>query len=192
MKNCAMLLLGFVLLGCNALSNSQVIIPERNDVFREVSKDSPVPPGSVMLTVKAEIKTHHKDFYLLESRNSPHGRQQYPILINIDGQQAFWEMPGMRDDTAMYDELGDVTPEGGKGMKYMIEKKLSVSPGRHQVAIALPGDEYGKKIEITLPQNRPSLLEFKPVYEQGGIGHHENFLHGIRQFDVYLNEQQIE
>jgi len=143
------------------LSNSQVIIPERNDVFREVSKDSPVPPGSVMLTVKAEIKTHHKDFYLLESRNSPHGRQQYPILINIDGQQAFWEMPGMRDDTAMYDELGDVTPEGGKGMKYMI-------------------------------QNRPSLLEFKPVYEQGGIGHHENFLHGIRQFDVYLNEQQIE
>jgi hypothetical protein len=194
MKKYAVFLLSVVLIGCSGLISQPTnqITSERSDVFREIAKDSSLPSGSVMLTVKAEIKTHHKDFYILESRKSPHGKQQYPIMINIDGQQASWEMPGVRDDTSMYNDRGAVIPEGGRGMKYTLEKKISLTPGRHQIAVTLPGDDYVKKLEISLPLDRPSLLEFRPVYKQSGIGHHQNFLHGIENFEVFLNGHEVQ
>jgi len=194
MKTHAIFLFSFVLIGCSGLMSqpSNQIISERRDVFQEVLKDSSVPSGSVILTVKAEIKTHHQDFYILESRESPHGKQQYPIVINIDGQQASWEMPGVRDDTSMYNDSGAVIPEGGKGMKYTLEKEISLTPGRHNIVVALPGDEYLKKIEIVLPSDQPSLLEFKPVYKQGGVVHHQNFLHGIENFEAFLNGHEVQ
>ncbi len=182
------------LFGCHAAVYREISsksISQRTDVFREISKEGDVLSGSVVLTVKAEIKTHHKDFYILESRKSFHGDPQYPIVINIDGQQVTWEMPGVRADTPMYDERGEVLPEGGKGMKYTIEKKIALAPGHHQLAVLIPGDSYIKEMEITLPAESHNTLDLKPVYAIGGIGRHRNFLHGIKRLDAILNGQYL-
>ncbi len=164
---------------------------ERAGVFREVPAGGEAAQGFVLFTLEAELKTHHKDFYLLEPRTSPHGKNEYPIVITIDGQQATWEMPGTRSDTSLYDERGEVTCEGGNGMRYTLRRQVALSPGRHMLTIVLPGDDYAVDIPISLPSGRSSVLVLKPEYEQGGIGHHENFLHGFRKFDLFLNGREL-
>lgn len=41
--------------------------------------------GFVDLTINAQIKTHLEGWYLLECKNSLHGKPEYPFLFNIDG-----------------------------------------------------------------------------------------------------------
>jgi hypothetical protein len=194
MKKLLTISMVFFLFGCHAAVYREIRnqpTGQRTDVFREISNDSEVPAGSAGLLIKAEMKTHHKDFYILESRKSFHGKPQYPIVINIDGQQVTLEMPGVRDDTPMYDDRGEVLPEGGKGMKYTIEKKIALAPGHHHLAVIIPGDSYIKEMEITLPAESHNTLDLKPVYAIGGIGRHQNFLHGIKSLDAILNGQTL-
>ncbi len=190
----ATLLLGALLFGCTGAVSRQISTlstDKRTDVFREVSKGSTVPAGSVELAVKAEIKTHLEDYYLLESKKSPYGKPQYPFLVNIDGQHVVWEMPGIRDDTPVYDSRGQIPPEGGKGMKYTLEKELTLAPGRHRFVVALPGDDYIREIDISLAEDSRNVLEFKPIYAPGGTGHHRNFLRGIKKLEAFLNGREV-
>ncbi len=180
--------------GCHAPVYREISdksISRRTDVFRVFSSESQVPAGSAGLAIKAEIKTHHKDFYILESRKSFHGNPQYPIMINIDGQEVTWEMPGVRDDTPRYDNQGQMTPEGGNGMKYGIEKTITLAPGRHSLAVIVPGDDYIKEMDITLPAQSHNTLELSPVYSQGGMGRHHSFLYGLKSLDARLNGQPV-
>lgn len=192
MKKLLSILLALFLFGCHPSVYREISdksISQRTDVFRGISNESDVPAGLDGLVIKAEIKTHLEGFYILESKKSLHGKPKYPIVINIDGQVVTWEMPGIREDTPMYDDQGRVIPEGGKGMRYRIEKWIALAPGRHKLAIILPGDDYIKDMEITLLAGTHNTLEFKPIYAPGGIGHHRNFLHGIKNLDVILNGQ---
>ncbi len=187
------LLLGALLAGCTSAVSQRISAlsaDERADAFREVSKESAVLSGSAGLIIKAEIKTHYEDYYLLESKKSPHGKPQYPLLVNIDGQHVMWEMQGIRDDTVVYDNRGQETPEGGKGMKYTLEKKLVLTPGRHRLAVALPGDDYIEEIGISLSEGS-NILEFKPIYAPGGIGHHPNFRHGVKKLQAFSNGREV-
>lgn len=128
---------------------------------------------------------------ILWNRRRLQGKPQYPLLFSIDGQSVLWEMPGVRADTPMYDSRGRKVPEGGKGMKYSIEKKLVLAPGPHRVTIALPGEEYEKEIDIALAAGSRNVLEFKPVYAPGGIGHYRSFLHGVKNMEAFLNGREI-
>ena len=75
----------------------------KTDVFTEPGDGEVIPAGFAELTIKASIKTHLEGHYVLESRESLHGKEKYPFLVRIDGQAARWEVVGVRDVKPAYD-----------------------------------------------------------------------------------------
>jgi hypothetical protein len=79
---------------------------EKTDIFTELKDGGSMPKGFAELTITADIKTHIEGYYVLESKESLHGNEKYPFLINIDGQAARWEVDGIRDIKPAYDQDG--------------------------------------------------------------------------------------
>jgi hypothetical protein len=183
-------MLTFSFLGCGAASKEiqAKMISERTDVFREVQGEGGMPTqGSADVLIKAQVKTNLEGFYLLESRRSLHGKPKYPFLFNIDGQSVIWEATGQREHTSFYN--GE--PDGGKGMRYLLEKRIRLAPGRHSVFFALPGDDYFKEFGITLKGNELTVLELKPIYKRGGRNRRPHFLNGVRDFEIFRKGEKI-
>ncbi len=126
-----------MLVGCGA-SNKEIQIKsqsERSDLFREAKEGEPVPKGFVDMIIKASIKTHAEGHYPLEPKEQFHGNPSYPFLIKIDGQAVMWKANGSMDDAPLYNENGKrrVDPEAGKGVKYVLDKKIRIASGPHKI-----------------------------------------------------------
>ncbi|MEK6672355.1 MAG: hypothetical protein AABY42_02630, partial [Nitrospirota bacterium] len=184
--------LGITIAGCGATmqeikTKSQSV---RMDVFSEVKEEGMPPKGFVDLIIKANIKTHLESYYILESKESLHGKQSYPFLINIDGQAALWNVEGVRDNKPAYDKDGKTShdPEAREGMKYIFEKRIILTAGSHKVFFGLPDDKYSVEVKITLNEGEASVLEFKPIYRTKRIPTRiQTFLKGIDNYEVFLN-----
>ncbi|MBZ0155662.1 MAG: hypothetical protein K8I29_05530 [Alphaproteobacteria bacterium] len=156
-------------------------------MFIEAQDSGSSPQGVVEVMLKAEIKTHLKDHYLLEKAGTYHGEPRYPMLVNIDGQAATWEVEGKKESAPNYiDKSVKRNPERGEGMKYSLSKRIWLSPGSHRVFFGLPGDRVSKEVVITVEEGKPSVLEFKPVYRryrtQGSI-----FTRGVSRLKAFWN-----
>ena len=162
----------------------------RTDVFKEVQEGVAIPRGFVDLTITSSIKTHLVGDYLLESKQSLHGKPGYPFVINIDGQAATWKVDGQEEDTPSYDESGKISPEGGVGMKYNLGKKILLSPGSHKIFFALPGEKVLLQFELALQTGESYVLEFRPIYQRRG-NQPRHFFHGVSGFEVVLNGNVI-
>jgi hypothetical protein len=190
------ILTGLSLLGCGTTakkihSGSQ---SEKTDIFTEVKDGGAIPKGFADLTIKANIKTHIEGYYILESKESLHGKQKYPFLINIDRQAVRWEVEGIRDVKPAYDSDGKTNrvPEARDGIKYILEKKLRLTPGPHKVFFGLPEDRYSTEVEISLKEGEASTIEFKPIYRTKRIpARIPNFMKGIDKYEVFLNGKQL-
>jgi hypothetical protein len=188
--------LGIAIVGCSTAmqevkAKSQ---SERTDVFSEVKDESTPPKGFVDLVIRGSIKTHLESYYILESKESLHGKQSYPFLINIDGQAALWNVEGVRDNKPAYDKDGKTShdPEAREGLKYILEKRIILTAGSHKVFFALPDDKYSVEVKITLNEGESSVLEFKPIYRAKRIPTRiPSFLEGIDKYEVFLNGNQI-
>ncbi len=141
---------------------SSSFIDSRSDVYGETAPPGPVS-GMVDLIIKANFKTHLEGFYILESKDSPHGNPTYSFLINIDGQHALWQMDGHKEITSIYDTNGKRTIEGGAGMRYTLEKRIKILAGPHTIFIGLPGDNYYKKFQVSLESNTVTELPLEPI-----------------------------
>ena len=88
---------GVLLAGCVTTSQFMKARSQgaRADVFEEVGEKDTVPGEYALLEFRASIKTHTEGFYLLESRDSLHGKKGYPFVLNIDGQAVVWEVDVM-------------------------------------------------------------------------------------------------
>jgi hypothetical protein len=164
---------------------------ERTGVFTEINKAAPPVQGFVDVTIKASIKTHLEGYYVLESRNSVHGKQGYPFLINIDGQAATWTAEGKKDTLPLYDKDGKTShdPDAGEGIKYVLEKKIRLRAGVHKVFLGLSADDYFKEVEITLEEGVPLILEFKPIYNyKTHPTRISTFLMGIKEYEVITDK----
>jgi hypothetical protein len=140
-------------------------------IFAEVA-DGSTEAGKVELIVRLSIKTHPADYHLLESKGSLHGKPGYPFILTIDGQSVLWREEGQIEKTPEYDAKGIRAPEGGEGRRYVLEKRLRLTPGSHRVEMDLPEEHYTFAINLTLKEgNQPHVLEFKPIYRRSG--HHE-------------------
>jgi hypothetical protein len=167
---------------------------ERTGVFTEINKAAPPVQGFVDVTIKASIKTHLVGYYVLESRDSVHGKQGYPFLINIDGQAATWTAEGKKHSLPLYDKDGKTShnPDAGEGIKYILEKKIRLRAGVHKVFLGLSADDYFKEVEITLEEGGPLILEFKLIYKhKTSPTRISTFLRGIKEYEVYLNNTRI-
>ncbi|MBI5075828.1 MAG: hypothetical protein HZB62_11780 [Nitrospirae bacterium] len=184
------------LLGCGTAANkiqagSQSV---RTDVFMEVKDGGTIPKGFADLVIKATIKTHIEGYYVLESKESRHGKQKYPFLVNIDGQAAQWEVDGIKDVKPAYAADGKTSrdPEAREGFKYVLEKKLRLNAGPHKVFFGLPEDNYSTEVKISLMEGEMNILEFRPMYKTKSIPTRSpTFMKGIDKYEVFLNNKTI-
>jgi len=163
---------------------------ERTDVFQEVQERVSIPRGFVELTITSSVKTHLEGHYILESKESAHGKSAYPFVINIDGQAATWKVNGQEENLPMYDERGKGTPEGGKGVRYNLEKKILLRTGTHNIFFGLPGEKLSLQFKLVLKPGDSNVLEFRPVYSRRGK-QPRYFFNGVSRLEVILNGNEI-
>lgn len=185
-------LLFLMLAGCGTAAKEIQVKShsERADIFREVKAGEAAQKGFVDMAIKASIKTHAESHYPLEPKEQFHGNPDYPFLINIDGQAALWKEGGTTDDTPLYDEGGkrSTDPEAGKGVKYILDKKIRIAAGPHRIFFGLLAEGFSKEFEVTLKDGEKYVLQLKPVYEHTRHPYRiRSFLEGIRDYDVFLN-----
>jgi hypothetical protein len=162
---------------------------ERTDVFTEVTGEGPPPKGLVDLQIKASVKTHLEGYYFIEPGNSFHGQQEYPVLLNIDGQAVIWKLKGQKEITPKIKGSND--PEEGEGMRYQLHKKIRMAPGPHKIFFALPGENVYKEIHLTLVEDGEIILEFKPRYRSLKGLRTRSFLRGVDGGEFLLNGNSI-
>jgi len=161
-------------------------------VFNEWKENGTLKPGESVLFINTSFKTHAEDihYFYLETKKSPHGKPSYRVLVNIDGQPVVWTMQGARESKPVYNEAGKRIPhpEAGDGIRYVLDKKLLIAPGKHRVFFSLPDDGYYKEFGINVQKGDGNFLELRPVYQ---IQHRKprvrSFLSEIEIFRVYYN-----
>ena len=191
-----MMMLGIVVAGCGTAAKElrAKLQSEKTDVFTEISIGGAIPKGFADLKIMANIKTHIVGYYILESKESLHGNEKYPFLINIDGQAARWEVDGIRDIKPAYDQDGKTShnPEAREGIKYVLQKSVRLLAGQHRIFFGLPEENYFTLVEISLREGEAGVLAFKPVYRTKRIPSRiPTFLKGIDKYEVFLNDKQI-
>jgi len=164
---------------------------ERTDIFREVSGEGPAPKGLVDLIIKASVKTHVEGYYFFEPEKTFHGQPDYPFLVNIDGQAVIWRAERRKETTPVYDGQGRRDLEGGEGIRYILNKRLRLSPGPHHLIFGLPGEDFLREVTLTLIGDEVQVIEFKPVYraKRGDAG--RSFLNGVSGGQLFLNKNPI-
>lgn len=191
-----MIMLGIVFAGCGTTAKEIQMRSqsEKTDIFAEVKDGDTSPKGFADLTIRASLKTHLEGRYILESKESLHGKQGYPFLLNIDGQAALWKVDGVKDSRPAYDGNGKTShdPEAREGMKYNLEKRVRLAAGTHKVFLGFPEENFFAEVEVTLTEGGENILEFKPVYRHKTHPTRiPTFLKGIKEYEAYLNGNKI-
>jgi len=194
-----LMILAISLIGCGAGPKiSMVSQGNKTGVFSEIKEEAPIPKGFSGLVIKAHIKTHLEGYSIFEPKGSPHGKPEYPFLLNIDGQVVIWNAKGAKEITPKYDKWGRITPEGGEGMRYELSKKIRLHPGRHAVSFVLPAEEYMENVDITSEEGKTHILEFKPIYNIDVTTYKtqpriplRNFMYEFREYDGFLDGNPI-
>ena len=178
----------FLLFGCAQITREQIMEKgsEQAFIFEEISgKESEIPEGDSELLIKASIKIPQKEFYLFNKKPPRHENSQYSFVINISGQGALWMVNCTLDDQGMHIHY-ERNPEGGEGLMCRLEKRIRLKSGSCIVYFGLPEEKFETEVTISLTGGSTNVLEFKPIYWEGG-DHHRTFLNGISTFDIFLN-----
>jgi hypothetical protein len=164
---------------------------DRTDIFGEVTEEGPAPKGLVDLIIKASVKTQVEGYYFFEPEQTFPGQPDYPFLINIDGQAVTWRVAGQKETTPVYDDQGRRDLEGGEGIRYILTKRLRLTPGPHHLILGLPGEDFLREVNLTLLGDGTQVIEFKPVYraKRGDTG--RSFLNGVNGGQLFLNKNPI-
>jgi len=207
LKTSVVVMMAVILFGCAASREIQKQSESsRSDIFTEIRDGDPIPKGFAVMRIKAPIKTHAEGYYLGESKGSVHWKEGYPFLFNIDGQAIVWKVAGSKETKPVYDQDGKRSrdPEAGEGMKYVLEKKIKLPGGMHDIFFGLPEEQYFAKLSVNLEQEHEYLLEFRPVYRKkkvpSGISPSsvkvtsggELFLNGVQEYDAFLNGHSLD
>ena len=186
------LLLGAAFCGCSEGKNiiREKALSERNDVFTEIQTEDLPAKGFSNLSIRAQIKTHVEGHYLFEAKDSLHGKPKYPFMFNIDGQMITWEEEGKKEDTPRSDKDGVSIPDGGEGVRYVLERKIRLHAGPHKVFFALPNDNYYTEFQLVLNEGTQNMLDFHPIY-WGFRRLRGHFLHDIRYYEVLMNGKRL-
>jgi hypothetical protein len=189
----AIILSGFILGGCTTgtVVRGQIFTKsmEQGNIFEELEENNPIPGWSV-LVIRASIKTLREGYYLFESKHSLHGKPEYPFVFNIGGQGVTWMAKG-KPDTQQRIVDAKRNPEGGGGVKYLLEKRIKLRPGSYKIYLGLTEENFQKEIDINLLEGKTNILDFTPVYQRDRISGY-TFYKGIHDFKVYLNEKEID
>lgn len=160
--------------------NSAPPIP-KSGIFVESAEAGPLPDGTAEMEIRMRVKTPHAGYFLLGSGGIPHGTDEYPVLLDIDGQAIEWKISGFEEtEPALYSH-GTRTPEGGKGVVYVLKKKIRISPGPHRVFFSLPAEGASTGIDITVREKGIYSLVLEPAYGKGKRYPNGYFTKGVRE-----------
>lgn len=162
----------------------------RSGVFVEIKNDEAIPSGYSNVIIKVSIKTPPTGYYLWESNDSFSGKPGFPFVFNIDGQAAVWKIDGQEEITSPYGEKGERIPDGGRGIRYILDKKIKLTTGSHKLFLGVPEDEYAREFVIFV-KDGVSTLEFKPVYRGDHQRTAQSFLSGIHSFELFYYGSHI-
>lgn len=98
-------------------------------------------------------------------------------------------MEGKPEKTPVSGEHGRL-PEGGEGIRYILDKTINLRPGPHHVVFGLPYDDYYTEVKVSLKEGEPHVLEFLPIYAMGRRGYH-TFFHGVTRSEILLDGARI-
>ena len=194
------ILLMIILFSINCASSSKEIrvkpYCEKTNIFTEIKKTDKIEKGFAGLILKASLKTHLKNTYLFSILGlSHHGNPSYQFLLNIDGKAVLWDAKGKIEDTSdvkiFEDGFERLAPEAGRGMKYMLEKRISLKAGSHNIFLSIPEENNKIEFTVTLNSGSTNFLELKPVYRYKKSHHTRSYLQGIKYYTVFLNGNSI-
>jgi hypothetical protein len=183
-----LLLLGGCATNAEVKEHIRMKSDEQGTVFKELQDANP-EPGAAVIIIRASLKTPKEGYFLFETKKALHGKPEYPFVFNIGGQGVIWMAHGT-PDTQQRTIDGKRNPEGGEGMKYFLEKKIMLRPGTYKIYLGLTEEKFQKEIDITVPEGKTDILEFRPVYRRGRISG-PTFYEGIHDFDVYLDGKEM-
>ncbi len=184
--------LAFALAGC--CTTSKEIYSKcqgaRADVFAEIKPGEPIHEGFADLLIKANIKTPRAGYYIFESKQSLRGKSEYPFIFNIGGQYVTWMAKG-KPDTQQRIVDSKRNPEGGEGVKYLLEKRIRLQAGSYKICLVLTEENVQKEIDINLIEGKTNILDFTPVYQRDRVSGY-TFYKGIHDFRVSFDEKEID
>jgi hypothetical protein len=161
----------------------------RTGIFVEAEGDEPVGAGYSVLDITVSVKTALAGHYILESKRSLSGKPGLPFIFNIDGQGVIWKTEGQKEITKAFDEKGMRIPDGGEGMRYVLHKKIRLTPGPHKVFFGYPPDERSREFDMLMKKGI-SRMDIKPLYRKDD-GRPPSFLNGLSDFEVFYNGDLI-
>lgn len=114
-----------------------------------------------------------------------HTDPPYRVILNIDGQVIALEVEPVLEDKSPVDST---VPESGIGWRYRFNKRIALSPGKHNLTIALPIDDVvvDREIELHSGSNTITVL---PVYKKTSLRPYkgQNFKAGVGTLEVTVN-----
>lgn len=176
-----------VLAGCG-LAAKEILLKsqsEKTDVFIEVLEEGIPAKRFADLIITTSVKTHLEGYYFLDPDKTFHGREGYPVLINIDGQAITWKLKGQKE--ILPQEKGNPNSEEGEGMRYTLNQRIRLAPGRHKIFFGLPGEKVYKEIDLIFSEGSVNVLEFKPSYRSIRGRSPRSFLLGVDGGEFFFN-----
>jgi hypothetical protein len=184
-------LLAVALVGC--ATNAPLIKARshsnRDGIFSEVTGQGTIPKGNTDLEIHASIKTRPEGYFLFEPRDSVQGKPGYPFVLNVDGQAIIWKVDGVEEITPRYLEDDGRNPEGGTGIRYVLDRRIRLQPGTHRVFFGLPGEDCFREFDVTLKDGRWYVLRFTPVYKWRSFVRSRHFIEGLSRLEMTLMEK---
>ena len=175
-------IVGLILAGC--VASNQNLLGQRNDVFQVVSDGAAVGADEAVVTVSASIKTHKYSALLFEP--SKHGKDEYPLFVDINGQSIRLPME-MQNETTATDPHTD--PESGEGVRYLYKTTIRLKPGTYTVTAYLPTEDVSVRGEVVIPREGKAII-IKPTYrglarrKAASLRWRPDFKDGVKGLDI--------
>jgi hypothetical protein len=107
------------------------------------------------------------------------------VYVNIDGQTTILEAQPILEDKSPADAN---LPESGTGWKYQFSKRIALTPGTHNLTIALPIDDVIVEREIDLHAGT-NTITMTPVYNKRSFRPYkrQNFTAGVKTLEITVH-----
>jgi len=163
--------------GCYKRIPGETVVPSE---IKIVDLDAAEPShGEADIIITAHIK---KGSYLLSPRTED---MPYTFILSVDGQE-------FKDDAkGVEEEESRMSTEKGKGIHYVLKKRLRFKPGSHVIVLRTE-EGVSAKVNAEFPEGKTRDLNFEPVYGRGRAGFARTFLQGgLLRYKVYLDGNEI-
>ena len=146
--------------------------------FKLIGLDEPAPSqDEADVIVTTHIK---KASYLLSPRTA---EMPYTFTISVDGQELKEEVRGVEE------VISDTDKEKGKGIHYILKKRLRLKPGSHEIALKTE-ERSSAKVKIGIGGGKVYTMSFEPVYgrKRGLFG---GFGQGFLYYEIFLDGERV-